>query len=99
MPCQLLASFHITARSPTSLRRVDTIALGFRFPPYKPNYRDALNQLATTLPPRPQGPFAAAGGGAKRWAFWLLFALVGAGAVLMKARRLSLPLPMLKASP
>ena len=61
--------------------------LGVRFPPYKRDYRPGLRALATSLPPRPKGALAARGGAAKRWAFWLLFALVGAGAVLMRMRR------------
>ncbi|OJT05215.1 Aldehyde dehydrogenase family 3 member B1 [Trametes pubescens] len=57
---------------------VDKLALGVRFPPYKPSKVLAL--LAPGLPPRPVGGKPAAG---KRWAFWLAVAVVGAASVLL----------------
>ncbi|KAI0706421.1 aldehyde dehydrogenase [Earliella scabrosa] len=66
---------------------VDKVAFGFRYPPYKPDYKKYLRAINAALPPRP-GKQSVLGGAAKRWAFWLLFALVGASSVaLMRSRR------------
>ena len=101
--------------------RVDNVAFGFRYPPYKvrillplypfpvlpprlppsssrippaanlphfrqPNYKKHIKAISGALPPRPgQGTTAAAA--AKRWAFWVLFALVGAGSVVLTRAR------------
>ncbi|CDO75126.1 hypothetical protein BN946_scf185010.g51 [Trametes cinnabarina] len=56
---------------------VDTIAFGFRFPPYKPDYLKKLNALTGALPPR------AGQKAAKRWGLWIVLALVGASASLL----------------
>ncbi|KAI9001464.1 aldehyde dehydrogenase [Trametes punicea] len=60
---------------------VDTVAFGFRYPPYKPNYRKYIRAFSSKLPPRP-GKHATVSA-AKRWGFWILFALVGASSVLL----------------
>ncbi|KAI0353663.1 aldehyde dehydrogenase [Trametes cingulata] len=71
---------------------VDKVAFGFRYPPYKPDYKKYLKAINASLPPRPGK--AAAKSLAKRWGFWILFALVGASSVLLtKSGRL----PQLKA--
>ncbi|KAI0749981.1 aldehyde dehydrogenase [Daedaleopsis nitida] len=70
---------------------VDTYVFGFRFPPYKDTYKKYLGYLYPSLPPRPKGRTAAK----SRWAFWLVFALIGAASGLLTKYRL--PKPQLKA--
>ncbi|TFK87170.1 aldehyde dehydrogenase [Polyporus arcularius HHB13444] len=62
---------------------VDKVAFGFRYPPYKPDYKKYVKGITSSLPPRP----GTQSGTAKRWAFWLLFALVGAGSVVLTRSR------------
>ncbi|KAI9067689.1 NAD-aldehyde dehydrogenase [Trametes sanguinea] len=67
---------------------VDTVAFGFRFPPYKPDYKKHIGSLAGALPPRPGQKSAIRV--VKRWGLWVVFALVGASsALLMKSGRLA----------
>ncbi|EJF59174.1 aldehyde dehydrogenase [Dichomitus squalens] len=70
---------------------VDKVAFFFRYPPYKPENRKYVKATSSSLPPRPgKGVVSRA---TKRWAFWLLFVLVGvSSAALTRSRR-----PQLKA--
>ncbi|KAI0763342.1 aldehyde dehydrogenase [Trametes elegans] len=67
---------------------VDKVAFGFRYPPYQKDYKKYVKALDAPLPPRPGSRSVAAV--AKRWGFWLVFALVGASSVLLtKSGRLA----------
>ncbi|KAM5544775.1 hypothetical protein V8D89_001673, partial [Ganoderma adspersum] len=56
---------------------VDKLVLHFRFPPYRKDYQKYTKATNAALPPRPGK------GSAKRWGFWLLFALVGVSSVVL----------------
>ncbi len=49
----------------------------------QPDYKKYVKGITSSLPPRP----GTQSGTAKRWAFWLLFALVGAGSVVLTRSR------------
>ncbi|KAI0667920.1 aldehyde dehydrogenase [Trametes maxima] len=80
---------------------VDKVAFGFRYPPYKArfspsplctllpsDYQKNLRGVNAALPPRPGKTSVSAL--AKRWGFWIVFALVGASSVLLtKSGRLA----------
>ncbi|KAI0648695.1 aldehyde dehydrogenase [Trametes meyenii] len=67
---------------------VDKVAFGFRYPPYKSDYQKNLRGVNAALPPRPGK--ASVSALAKRWGFWIVFALVGASSVLLtKSGRLA----------
>ncbi|KAJ8488349.1 hypothetical protein ONZ51_g3592 [Trametes cubensis] len=71
---------------------VDTLIFNFRYPPFKPSYRKYTAALFGNLPPRPgQKPSFA-----KRWGFWIVFALVGASSVLLTKQGRLLSLTQLK---
>ncbi|KAI0819376.1 NAD-aldehyde dehydrogenase [Trametes gibbosa] len=59
---------------------VDKVALGFRYPPYKPSKQ--MQALSPALPSRPNKPQSSAIAG-KRWGFWLAFAVIGAAGLML----------------
>ncbi|KAI0750051.1 aldehyde dehydrogenase [Daedaleopsis nitida] len=65
--------FRVSLNNPTW---VDKVAFGFRYPPYKPDYKKRLRSINAALPPR-GGKGGMLSGTVKRWAFWVFFALVG----------------------
>ncbi|KAI1792163.1 aldehyde dehydrogenase [Ganoderma leucocontextum] len=67
---------------------VDKFVFYFRYPPYRKDYQKYTKASTAALPPRPSKSLA--NGTAKRWGFWLLFALVGVSSVVLT--RLKRPL-------